>query len=205
MRLDQDGSASQLPASQQVREIAGTFIMISPTIGRCAPLRIVTLCVALSPLGLSGCYSVPEEVPASRPAAAPAVNQVRLPPPPAPRPRQELASWYGPGFNGRLTTTGERFNQNAMTAASKTLPLGSRVVVTNPENGRSVEVRINDRGPHVRGRTLDLSKRAAQKLGITRKGVARVEISSPDAKRPAGVAPIAPSAVSQTPVPQSHI
>jgi len=178
---------------------------ISPAHGRCAPLRIVALCFALSELAaLSGCYSVPEEVPAPAPVAAPA-PQVRVAPRPAPRPRQELASWYGPGFNGRLTTTGERFNQNAMTAASKTLPLGSRVVVTNPENGRSVEVRINDRGPHVRGRTLDLSKRAAQKLGITRKGVAPVEITPSDVKHPAGVAPIAPSAVSQTPVPQSHI
>jgi len=178
---------------------------ISPAHGRCAPLRIVALCFALSELAaLSGCYSVPEEVPAPAPVAAPA-PQVRVAPRPAPRPRQELASWYGPGFNGRLTTTGERFNQNAMTAASKTLPLGSRVLVTNPENGCSVEVRINDRGPHVRGRTLDLSKRAAQKLGITRKGVARVEITPSDAKHPAGVAPIAPSAISQTPVPQSHI
>ena len=204
MLLDQDGSVSQWPASQQVREIAGMLIMISPAFGRCAPLRIVTLCFALSPLlALSGCYSVPEEAPAPQPVVAP-VPQVRLPPA-APRPKRELASWYGPGFNGRLTTTGERFNENAMTAASKTLPLGSRVVVTNPENGRSVEVRINDRGPHVRGRTLDLSKRAAQKLGITKKGVARVEITPSDAKHPAGLAPIAPSAVGQTSVPQSHI
>jgi rare lipoprotein A (peptidoglycan hydrolase) len=182
------------------------FMMISSTFGRCAPLRIIALSFALSTLtGLSGCYSLPEEVqPAPLPVAAP-VPQVRLPPP-APRPKQELASWYGPGFNGCRTTTGERFNENAMTAASKTLPLGSHVVVTNPQNGRSVEVRINDRGPHVRGRTLDLSKRAAQKLGLTKKGVARVEITPSDAKHhPAGVAPIAPSADGPTPVQQSHI
>jgi rare lipoprotein A len=182
------------------------FTMISSSFERCAPLRIIALSFALSTLaGLSGCYSVPEEVPAPPPVAAP-VPQVRLPPP-APRPpKQELASWYGPGLNGRRTTTGERFNENAMTAASKTLPLGSHVVVTNPQNGRSVEVRINDRGPHVRGRTLDLSKRAAQKLGITKKGVARVQITPSDAKHhPAGVAPIAPSAVDPTPVQQSHI
>jgi rare lipoprotein A len=203
--LDQDGSVSQWPASQQVCEIAEMFMMISPAFGRRAPLRIVALCVALSPLmALSGCYSVHEELPAPPPVAAPA-PQVRLLPPPPSRPKQELASWYGPGFNGRRTTTGERFNQNAMTAASKTLPLGSHVVVTNPQNGRSVEVRINDRGPHVRGRTLDLSKRAAQKLGITKKGVARVEITPSDAKHAAGVAPITPLAVSPTPVPESHI
>ena len=180
-------------------------MMISPGFGRCAPLRIVALCFALSTVaGLSGCYGVPEQMPAPPPAPAP-VRQVRLPPAPPPRPKQEIASWYGPGFNGRLTTTGERFNENAMTAASKTLPLGSHVVVTNPQNGRSVEVRINDRGPHVRGRTLDLSRRAAQKLGITKKGVARVEITPSDAKHRAGVTPIAPSAVSSTPPPQSHI
>jgi rare lipoprotein A len=182
------------------------FMMISSTFGRCAPLRIIGLSFALSTLaGLSGCYSVPEEAPAPPPVPAP-VPQVRLPPPPAPRPKQELASWYGPGLNGRRTTTGERFNENAMTAASKTLPLGSQVVVTNPQNGRSVEVRINDRGPHVRGRTLDLTRRAAQKLGITKKGVARVEVTPSDAKHhPAGVAPIVPSAVGPIPVQQSHI
>ena len=179
-------------------------MMISPGFGRCAPLRIVALCFALSTVaGLSGCYGVPEQMPAPPPTPAP-VREVRLPPPP-PRPKQELASWYGPGFNGRLTTTGERFNENAMTAASKTLPLGSHVVVTNPQNGRSVEVRINDRGPHVRGRTLDLSKRAAQRLGITKKGVARVEVTPAEATHPAKDAPIAPSAVSPTPVPESHI
>jgi rare lipoprotein A len=190
---------------RQVREIGGMSMMISSTFGRCAPLRIIALSFALSTLaGLSGCYSVPEEVPAPPPVPVP-VPQVRLPPP-ASRPKQELASWYGPGFNGRRTTTGERFNENAMTAASKTLPLGSHVVVTNPQNGRSVEVRINDRGPHVRGRTLDLSKRAAQKLGITKRGVARVEITPSDAKHhPARVAPIAPSAFGPTPVQQSHI
>jgi rare lipoprotein A (peptidoglycan hydrolase) len=181
------------------------FMMISPAFGRCAPPRIIALCFALSTLaGLSGCYGVPEEVPAPPPVVAPPVAPVNLPPPP-PRPKQELASWYGPGFNGHKTTTGERYNENAMTAASKTLPLGSHVVVTNPQNGHSVEVRINDRGPHVHGRTLDLSKRAAQKLGITKKGVARVEVIQPAAKQPAEAAPVAPSAVSPSPVPQSHI
>jgi len=86
-------------------------------------------------------------------------------------------SWYGPGFAGRRTSSGERFNPNQLTAASKTLPIGSVVRVTNVENGRSVNVRINDRGPYVRGRGLDLSRRAAQKIGITRKGVARVRIT----------------------------
>ncbi len=93
-------------------------------------------------------------------------------------PHMEVASWYGPGFQGRPTSTGERYNENAMTAASKTLPLGSHVQVTNPNNGRSVVVRINDRGPYVHGRSIDLSKAAAERLGIKERGVAPVEVAS---------------------------
>ncbi|HTR60318.1 MAG TPA: septal ring lytic transglycosylase RlpA family protein [Candidatus Binataceae bacterium] len=122
-----------------------------------------------------GCATAPVEV--APPPPPPVVAQPAHPPPRTARRKVEIASWYGPGFNGHITSTGERFNQNAMTAASKTLPLGSRVVVRNPANGKSVVVRINDRGPHVRGRTMDLSKRAAQKLGITGKGVAHVEVT----------------------------
>ena len=87
------------------------------------------------------------------------------------------ASWYGPGLVGKRTTSGERFNPRALTAASKTIPLGSVVKVTNPDNGKSVKVRINDRGPFVRGRSLDLSPRAAEKIGIIKKGVVRVRVT----------------------------
>jgi rare lipoprotein A len=141
------------------------------------PPRLSTACLALIALiGLGGCVTsrgAVSELPPPPPSAV--ARPVSLPPL-APRRHQEIASWYGPGFNGRLTSSGERYNENALTAASKTLPIGSRVRVINPENGKSVEVRINDRGPHKRGRTMDLSRRAAQKLGITRKGVARVEV-----------------------------
>jgi rare lipoprotein A len=75
------------------------------------------------------------------------------------------ASWYGPGFHGRKTASGERFNQNAMTAAHKTLKFGTLVRVTY--KGRSVTVRINDRGPFTKGRTIDLSKAAARKIGCS--------------------------------------
>lgn len=85
-----------------------------------------------------------------------------------------IASFYGKRFHGRLTANGERFNMNAMTAAHKTLPFGTRVRVTNPRNGRSVTVRINDRGPFVRGRHIDLSRAAARKLGIVSRGHANV-------------------------------
>lgn len=85
------------------------------------------------------------------------------------------ASWYGPGFHGRKTASGERFNQHALTAAHKTLPLGSTVMVTNLINNESVIVTINDRGPYVRGRIIDLSKAAA--MAISMNGTATVEIT----------------------------
>lgn len=84
------------------------------------------------------------------------------------------ASWYGPGFHGKKTASGERFNENAMTAAHKTLPLGSMVKVTDQRTGKSIKVRINDRGPLVGGRIIDLSKAAAARLGTKRAGVGRV-------------------------------
>ncbi|MXP32686.1 septal ring lytic transglycosylase RlpA family protein [Erythrobacter jejuensis] len=87
-----------------------------------------------------------------------------------------VASYYGRRFHGRRTANGERFDMNALTAAHKTLPFGSRVRVTNPRNGKSVVVRINDRGPFIRGRTIDLSRNAAQKLGIIQRGHGRVEL-----------------------------
>jgi rare lipoprotein A (peptidoglycan hydrolase) len=88
-----------------------------------------------------------------------------------------IASWYGRRFAGRLTTSGERFDPHRLTAASAIIPLGSVVKVENPENRRSVKVRINDCGPFVRGRSLDLSLGAAQKIGITRQGVARLKVT----------------------------
>ncbi len=84
------------------------------------------------------------------------------------------ASWYGPGFHGRKTASGERFDQQKLTAAHMELPLGTKAVVTNLENGRSVEVEINDRGPYVPGRAIDLSKAAARELGMIEAGVAPV-------------------------------
>ncbi len=86
------------------------------------------------------------------------------------------ASWYGPGYAGKPTASGERFDPNRLTAASRTLPLDSIVRVTNLRNGRSVEVKINDRGPHKRGRGIDLSPASARKIGLTKNGVAHVKI-----------------------------
>lgn len=114
----------------------------------------------------------PEREVAPQPAPEPAVNR-------GPVLRTlgtRVASYYGKRFHGRLTANGERFNMNAMTAAHKTLPFGTRVLVTNPRNGKSVTVRINDRGPFIKGRHIDLSRRAAKKLGIISSGHARVKL-----------------------------
>ena len=87
------------------------------------------------------------------------------------------ASYQGSSTAGQATASGEPYNPKDLTAASRNLPIGSTVKVTNPETGRSVKVRINDRGPFVHGRSLDLSKSAAERIGITDKGVARVKIA----------------------------
>jgi len=87
-----------------------------------------------------------------------------------------LASWYGDRFHGRPTATGETFDMNALTAAHKTLPLPGLVEVTNLENGRTVVLRVNDRGPFVDGRIIDLSRGAARELGLLERGVGRVRV-----------------------------
>ena len=86
------------------------------------------------------------------------------------------ASWYGPGFNGKKTANGETFDDSKFTAAHKTLPLGSKARVTNIDTGGSVEVEINDRGPYVNGRIIDLSHAAAKALGIIDAGIAMVRV-----------------------------
>ena len=86
------------------------------------------------------------------------------------------ASWYGPGFHGKLTANGERFNTNDLTAAHKPLAFGTEVRVTNERTGTSVVVRINDRGPYAHGRVIDLSKAAAQAVGI--EGVGEVSLAT---------------------------
>lgn len=86
------------------------------------------------------------------------------------------ASWYGARFDGRKTASGERFDRHRMTAAHRTLPFGTRVRVTHQGNGRSVVVRINDRGPYGAGRIIDLSEAAARSLRMTNQGVALVAV-----------------------------
>lgn len=126
------------------------------------------------------------------PAAEPALHVVDITvikPPvevvPEPQPEADVrrnlgtgvASYYGKRFAGRKTANGERFNPRYMTAAHKTLPFGSKVRVTNPRNGKFVIVRINDRGPYAHGRTIDLSRAAAKKIGLVKRGHGKVEMA----------------------------
>ncbi len=99
------------------------------------------------------------------------------------------ASWYGGQFHGRKTASGERYDKNGLSAAHKTLPLGTLVRVENLENGYSVEVRINDRGPYIKGRIIDLSKGAAIHLGMHSAGKAKVRITVLDRNAETGEPP----------------
>jgi len=136
-----------------------------------------------------GTYGSPaERAPVMRPLAALPRSGIEVFPENLPEPLPDglgdivtetytgLASWYGRRFHGRRTASGERYDMAALTAAHKTLPFGSRVRVTNLDNGRSVVVVINDRGPFVKARVIDLSHAAAAQLGFLQDGVAKVRI-----------------------------
>jgi rare lipoprotein A len=104
---------------------------------------------------------------------------VKLPPAVLPQSRLSqtgIASWYGPGFHGQATASGVIYNQNQLTAAHQTLPLGTRVMVTNLSNGRAIEVSINDRGPFAKGRIIDLSHAAAESIDMIGPGTAPVRV-----------------------------
>ena len=91
--------------------------------------------------------------------------------------QEGLASYYHDSLHGNPTASGEPYDKNALSAAHRTLPLGTRILVENLENGRSIELRINDRGPFIEGRIVDLSRRAAESLDMIRDGVVRVRLS----------------------------
>ena len=123
---------------------------------------------------LAGCATVP-----TPDHAGPTVLPPMKAPPTAPELERGKASWYGPGFQGRRTANGERFDMNALTAAHRTLPFGTLVRVRNDQNGREVVVRINDRGPYVGDRIIDLSRAAAAALGLLQTGEGPVILMGP--------------------------
>jgi rare lipoprotein A len=133
------------------------------------------------------------------PGCALPIGRKETPPPPvvAPQVKEEMpnaegpkvkevgnASWYGPAQDGKETANGETFDQKKLTAAHPTLPLGSKAVVTNLKTGKSVTVTINDRGPYVKGRKIDLSRAAARQIGMSKKGVAKVKIETKRRRKP---------------------
>lgn len=119
---------------------------------------------------------------------------------------QGVASWYGPDFQSKATSSGERYNMYAMTAAHKTLRIPSYVQVTNLENGKQAIVRVNDRGPFVSNRIIDLSYAAAKKIGMIGKGTAMVDVKviTPDSPSAPVTAPTSPEVVQATPLSQPN-
>ena len=136
-----------------------------------------SLCTLVFAAGCGSKHYV--RVPVYRPAAAEDGSQ------PATRSdgrvAEGVASWYGPPFHGRMTANGEVYNMNSLTAAHPTLPFDTRVRVTNKENNKQVVVRINDRGPFVDGRIIDLSKEAAKRLGMVNEGIVPVHLETASA------------------------
>lgn len=133
-------------------------------------------------LSVAGCVTSPTPVPTLQPDASTAPDVSPPPaastPPAAPSPFVQTgqASWYGEPHHGQKTASGEIYDMRQFTAAHRTLPLGTRVVVTNLRNGRSVEVRVNDRGPVAAGRIIDLSYAAAEELGAVSDGIFPVRV-----------------------------
>ena len=161
------------------------------------------LAVAIASLAV-GCNSMSSSTPAN--AALDAVPQPMVESQPAPPVRSESqghvvkASYYGNELRGQPTASGEPYNPDEMTAASKKLPIGTLVKVKNPQNGKSVVVRINDHGPYVHGRSMDLSEAAARKLGITHAGVKRLTVTKVSSEsESAKAAPPPPSIASPSP------
>src|SRR2546426_7227921 len=141
---------------------------------------------ALAVLGAAGCALV------RAPAPPPVTNGVQV----------GVASWYGPGFHGNQRANGEIYDQYELTAAHPSLPLGTHVMVTNLENGRAVQVRVNDRGPFVDGRAIGLSYAAARTLGMVGPGTVRVRIEVLGPTTLAAAAPVAPPARPTAPAPR---
>lgn len=154
---------------------AGLLVALAVLVSGCGATRLAAYNIkeiAREPLAEGGVYKIGERYEVAgvwySPRADPGYSQTGI------------ASWYGRPFHGQRTANGEIYDMNAMTAAHKTLPMPSFVRVTNLENGRALILRVNDRGPFVNGRIIDVSRRAAQLLGFSEKGIARIHVQIVD-------------------------
>ena len=169
--------------TDRARRLTVAWVLASLALGGCAETQLVIhaakrIAVAAKPVAKTqGTYKVGKAYEVNGTWYYPAVDYDYV--------RTGIASWYGPAFHGKRTANGETFDMNALTAAHKTLQLPSRVRVVNLRNGRAISVRVNDRGPFVRGRIIDLSRRAAQLLGFERQGTTpvRIEILAAESRR----------------------
>jgi len=185
------GATGAARAADEPADAAG--LRASATI---APQGVDTRETSASPLAH---VSVKPEVPAALASAGgPITDRTKITHATSDRVVKEIdgiASWYGPGFHGRRTANGERFDQNSLTAAHKSLPFNTRVRVTALSTGKSVIVTINDRGPYIRGRDIDLSAAAAGAIGLRHRGVGKVKLeileNAATAKRATGSRAIA--------------
>ena len=146
----------------------------APAMKRLLIMIAVLACTGMAVLPGMGCSSSVRLPPAAATAEAPRPKPSRSAEKKVLAREKGIASWYGGKFHGRKTASGERYDMNKLTAAHKTLPFGTRVRVTNLDTGHKVVVRINDRGPFMRGRIIDLSHAAARKVNMIQAGTARV-------------------------------
>lgn len=149
----------------------GTVVLLVITLTACGPKHPNT--AKNQPIAPTIEQPLPPSVPAKTTAPSQPLPSAKLK---ATYVEEGLASWYGPPYHNRRGSNGEIYDMHAMTAAHRTLPLGSVVRVTNPANGASVLVRITDRGPFIAGRIIDLSQAAARQIGLIQKGTAQVRV-----------------------------
>ena len=179
-------SASVSTSARHRFVLPGAAVLLAAVLSACAPLSTSTDGAIATSTTSDGAVA-PVSASAKLAKAAPAVPRFKDPmqdlkadledQEPLPEVDQlGIASWYGPGFHGRKTANGERFNQYDLTAAHPKFAFGTQLCVRNAANGKTVMVRVNDRGPFVKNRVIDLSKAAAEEIGMLGKGVKKVEI-----------------------------
>ena len=155
-----------------VRFALGIMCLALPLLHGCALLQKPVESAAAAP----AVEPSREEVPPDRPSPSVTLPPAEKPPEATKWPQTGEASWYGPRFHGRATASGNTFNQQALTGAHASLPFGSKVKVTNLANGKSIEVEINDRGPFLGKRIIDVSQAAAKALGMKELGTTTVRL-----------------------------